>query len=76
MARRILSGVLAAAMAFGVAACREEGAAEKAGRKFDEAVEKLRHGDEGPLEKAGRKFDEKVEEFRESAADAVEGDED
>ncbi len=47
-----------------VSGCREEGAAEKAGRKVDEAVERLRHGDEGALEKAGRKVDEAVDRLR------------
>lgn len=46
--------------------CREEGPAEKAGRKVDEAVEKLKHGDEGTLEKAGRKLDEAVDEVGEA----------
>jgi hypothetical protein len=42
--------------------CSEEGAMEKAGRKLDDTVEKLQHGDEGALEKAGRKIDEALEE--------------
>jgi hyperosmotically inducible protein len=68
-------------LALGALACREEGPAEKAGRKFDEAIEELRHGDEGAIEKAGRKIDEaaedlgdEIEELREDAADAIEGD--
>ena len=72
--------LLSAALVTSVLACREEGKAEKAGRKFDEAIEKLRHGDEGAVEKAGRKLDEALEgaadevgELREKAADAVEG---
>ena len=72
---------LSALLALGVFACKEEGKAEKAGRKFDEAIEKLRHGDEGAVEKAGRKMDEALEDagdeihdLREKAADAVEGD--
>ena len=65
--------LLSAALVTSVLACREEGKAEKAGRKFDEAIEKLQHGDEGVLEKAGRKLDEGVEELREDAAEAVEG---
>ena len=66
--------VLIAALALAAFACKEEGRAEKAGRKFDEAIEKLQHGDEGALEKAGRKIEETVEEVREDAAKAVEGD--
>jgi hypothetical protein len=72
---------LSAALALGAVACKEEGPAEKAGRKMDEAVEKLRHGGEGSVEKAGRKLDEtfddagdEIEELREKAADAIEGD--
>jgi hyperosmotically inducible protein len=53
---------LSAALALGAVACKEEGAAEKAGRKMDEAVEKLRHGGEGSVEKAGRKMDEAFED--------------
>ena len=64
--------VLIAALAAGFAACREEGSAERAGRKFDEAVEKLRHGDEGALEKAGRELDEAVEDAREAAEETAE----
>lgn len=66
--------VLVAALVLAAFACKEEGRAEKAGRKFDEAIEKLQHGDEGTLEKAARKLDEQVEELREDAAEAVEGD--
>jgi hypothetical protein len=66
--------VLVAALAFAAFACEEEGRAEKAGRKFDEAIDKLQHGDEGALEKAARKLDERVEELRDDAAEAVEGD--
>ncbi len=72
---------LAAAFALGALACKEEGKAEKAGRKFDEAIDKLRHGDEGTVERAGRKMDEalddaedEIDELREKAADAIEGD--
>ncbi len=65
--------VLVVVLALSAFACKEEGGAEKAGRKFDEAIEKLKHGDEGALEKAGRKLDEKVEEARDEVAEAVEG---
>lgn len=63
---------LAVALALPLAACKDEGRAERAGRKFDEAVEKLRRGDEGALERAGRQLDEAVEDAREEAAEAVE----
>jgi hypothetical protein len=46
--------------------CREEGAAEKAGRKLDEAVDQLTRPREGPLEKLGRKTDEAVEDVKEA----------
>lgn len=72
---------LAAALALAGAACKEEGPAERVGRKLDDAVDKLRHGDEGAIEKAGRKVDEALEDagdeikdLREEAADAIEGD--
>jgi hypothetical protein len=76
---------LAGALALGAVACRDEGPAEKAGRKFDDAIDKLRHGDEGALEKAGREAgealeeagedaEEAIEDLREKTADAIEGD--
>jgi len=46
--------------------CADEGAAEKAGKKVDEAVEELKHGDEGTLEKAGRKADDALDEIKTS----------
>ena len=46
-------------------ACSEPGPAEKAGKAFDDAVEKMKHGDEGTLEKAGRKMAESIEEMQE-----------
>jgi hypothetical protein len=52
---------LGAALIFGLA-CSEPGPAEKAGKAFDDTVEKLQHGDEGTLEKTGRKLDEAVED--------------
>jgi hypothetical protein len=67
-------GVLIAGFVFLLAApgCREEGPAERAGQRIDEAVEKLRHGDEGAAEEAGRRIDEAVEEMREAVEDASE----
>jgi hyperosmotically inducible protein len=53
--------------------CREEGAAEKAGRKLDEAVDDLTHPNEGALEKFGRKTDEALEDAKEAVEEAVEG---
>jgi hyperosmotically inducible protein len=62
---------LATALALGTVACKEEGPAEKAGRKMDEAVEKLRHGGEGAVEKAGRQMDEAVEEAGDDLDEAL-----
>lgn len=53
-------------------ACREEGAAEKAGRKLDKALDELRHPNEGPLEKLGRKTDEAIEDARRTLEDTRE----
>jgi hypothetical protein len=58
--RMLVISALFAALLFGVA-CSEPGSAEKAGKKIDETVEKIKHGDEGPLEKAGRKMDESLQ---------------
>ena len=55
-------------------ACREEGAAEKAGRKLDEAVDELTHPGEGRLEELGRKTDEALEDAKRAVEDAQEGD--
>ena len=85
--KRFMALGICLCLALGVAGCREEGPAEKAGRKVDDAVDRLRYGDEGALEKAGREFDEKLEEAveavedsvkeaREAIADAIEDDED
>jgi hyperosmotically inducible protein len=52
-------------------ACKEEGKAEKAGRKMDEAFEKLRHGDEGAVERAGRKMGEALEDAGDEIDDAL-----
>ena len=53
-------------------ACREEGAAEKAGRKIDEAIEELTHPEEGALEKLGRKADEALEDAKRAVEEAKE----
>jgi hyperosmotically inducible protein len=54
-------------------ACRDEGAAEKAGRKIDEAIEQLTDPDEGALEKLGREADEALEDARRAVEEAKEG---
>jgi hypothetical protein len=53
----------------GAFACREEGPAEKAGRKLDEAVDTVRHGNEGALEELGRKTDDAIDDVKEKAED-------
>jgi hypothetical protein len=58
--RTITQGSLGAlaALALLLSGCPEKGAAQKAGEKIDETVDKLTHPNEGPMEKAGRKLDE------------------
>jgi hypothetical protein len=58
----LCSGLVALVLA---GACREEGAAEKAGRKLDRAIDELTHPDEGALEKLGRQTDEALENVKE-----------
>ena len=72
--RRFVIPMLAVAVLLTGAACREERAGEKVGRKLDEVVDKLRHPNEGPLEKLGRKTDEALDEAKEAIQDAREGD--
>ena len=64
METRFVGSAFAIAMLLGLVGCREEGPVEKAGRKIDEAVEDIRHGDEGVVEGAGRKVDEAVDEAK------------
>jgi hypothetical protein len=76
---RITFAGLIAALAFaGVAGCKDEGPAEKAGRAIDEAAENVQEGaqdltmDEGPLEQAGEMADEQIEKMKEAVKDAAE----
>lgn len=62
---KLAACLVTAVVALGALGCREEGALEKAGRKVDEAIDKLQHGDESALERAGRKIDEAVEDAEE-----------
>ena len=71
--QRFLALVVLAALA-ALGACREEGTAEKVGRKFDEAIDEITRPNEGPLEKAGRKMDEAGEGAKEALEDAQERD--
>ena len=52
--------------------CAEEGSAEKVGRKIDEVMEEIKHGDEGPLEKVGRKTDEALAQMKDSLEEEIE----
>jgi hypothetical protein len=73
MLRRVI-GLLALAALLGLGACRDEGAVEKAGKKLDDAVDKLTHPNEGPLEKLGRKTDEALDDAKEAIEEAAERD--
>lgn len=59
-------------IAAGLSACEKKGPAEKAGEKFDKAVEKTKDkvqdavNPEGPMEKTGRKIDESVDKTKEA----------
>jgi hypothetical protein len=65
----LLSALVVLALAGG---CREEGAAERAGKKSDEALDELTHPDEGPLEKFGRKTDEALEDVQRAFEETTE----
>lgn len=59
--------------AFALCGCPEQGPAEKAGEKIDEAAESVEEAltpDEGPMEKAGKKLDEAGETIKEKAEEA------
>ena len=69
MRLRTLCLALGAVLAVGVFACREEGTAEKAGRKIDEAVENVRNGGDGALENLGEKADDALDEAKDAVDD-------
>ena len=54
---------LAAALVAGFPACKEKGAAEKAGEQIDHTVDKMKDAidPKGPAEKAGEKIDKAVD---------------
>jgi len=66
--RRIALALAIGALALGNTGCPEKGAAEKAGEKIDETVDKLTHPNEGTMEKAGRKVDEAYDKAKEEVA--------
>ncbi len=63
--------ILTAILAFSLflVGCQEEGPAEKAGKKIDEAVENVEEkiNPQGTAEEAGEKIDEAVEKTKEEA---------
>ncbi|HZO10434.1 MAG TPA: hypothetical protein VFC77_13695 [Myxococcota bacterium] len=65
---RTLCLTLAVALAAGAVACREEGTAEKAGRKIDEAVENVQNGVNDAAENVGDAANDALD----SAKDGVE----
>ena len=60
--RRLVSTVavvgLALGLGLGVTACKKEGAMEQAGKKADEAVEKMKDVGTGAAQEAGKAVDE------------------
>ena len=70
MIRRSVVLSLVAAMVLGTLACREEGPAEKAGRKLDEAVDELTG--KGAAERLGEDIDEAVGSAKQALDDTVE----
>ena len=52
----------------GLSACEKKGAAEKAGEKIDNAVDKVQDAvnPKGPMEKAGEKIDETVDKTKDA----------
>jgi len=61
-----------AALALSVVACRDEGSAERAGRKIDEAVQDTREAGEQALDDAGEALDDAGDAVSEAAEDARE----
>lgn len=59
--------LLISAAAFSLAACQEQGPAEKAGEEIDEAIEDVRGGSEDMQ----NKVDDAVDELRDNAEDAM-----
>lgn len=73
--------LLTSVTAFGLAACDNQGPAEKAGEKLDSSVEQLQDKsketlglkEKSTLEKAGEQLDETSENLKESASDLKQG---
>ena len=58
----ILAAVAAAVFYFTV--YEKEGAMEGFGRKMDDTLDRMQHGDESTMEKASRKLKESAEDFQ------------
>ncbi len=69
MRHHILVALIVAAFALPLAACKEEGVMEEAGKKIDDAAEELMDSGEGALEKAGRKMDEAIDDTEDEMED-------
>ena len=69
---KILVAVAVLALLFAVGACKEEGPAERMGKRFDEAVDDLRDAGDGPFERLGESIDEAIEDTQEAIDEAVE----
>jgi len=67
MTERPLRVLLACALLTGAVACREEGPAERAGERIDEAVDDVRDRAEEAGEDLDRKMDEVSDEARRAA---------
>ena len=61
-----------AALALSVVACRDEGSAERAGRKIDEALQDTREAGEEALDDVGDALDDAADAVDEAAEDARE----
>ena len=69
MRTRTLCLAFAVALAAGAFACRQEGAAEKAGGKIDQAAESVQMGGGGAFEAVGRKADDAADDAKDDADD-------
>ncbi|NWG45911.1 MAG: hypothetical protein HXY25_05105 [Alphaproteobacteria bacterium] len=64
--------VAALCLAFGLAACDEQGPAERTGEAIDEIGEDTRDLGQGPLERTGEEVDEAAEEVGEGTRELTE----
>jgi hypothetical protein len=64
MIRKTVLAALVGSLALGLTACEKEGAGERVGEEFDEAVDTMKNGGE---ESVGTKVDDAVDRVREDA---------